>query len=785
MAIKVRRRFRGLSRCRQKGDVLGLSALLLLVVGGTFGAAYSYREDLMAASPVLRKTVEKLKQELDILPDIFSDAVAKAEDDAPSEPLPRIAEYEDDDDEEDWDEEDDDEETDDGDDSRLADAGDDELTEEDETPVQTEPISPLPRRTTFYDAELALAGSAAHTPATRRTYEGMLTRLLDVGDFGDFSTAFAEKIRLAAPQLIGSGKLKYALYKNADIMSQAVDISLLTRYCGESVLKEVLQEKNGREFFEWLLKDKERPLHVLMSNVVMVETPPSAMPYAIKTLYSIWKDCPVQDRSRYVNLAVACSLVDEEMAKRAGSLRKSDAKWLSIQEIFAYFREQDSHNRLLADMRKLTVEQLLYVVDLRTVRSEIDWVNKKLSYKRGTWGNTLGLVRYRMDRAAHHVDPYTDYSFADIIKQGGICADQAYFCATTAKCMGIPAVVASGDGDRGAHAWVVLSVSDSKWTTVNSIGYKTGHFMHPCRRVSCHENTLLSQGKRDEAKWSAAADSLLLALYLVEEGCPQVARAGARYVTTSYPQLQLGWETLVAVMEEMGPEGVKKQEWKLLYKDLKHMEDKVEELRKLADKVQDEHLLKNSFVGTKKRAIRHADRELQREMGDDRDDMVVESVERMAKVLVEAKDYYGLSQLYRKELKTYASRGDIFGQLMDQYAHCMEELSADQSEWERMAHVTETLVNKYIVTSTGDLFKLKKEVALQKKLADYMEKAGNHRRAESLRSRAEKRQKKLEDTIKVEKETIRKQKKEEKEKKLEQKKAEREQKKAEREKKKE
>ena len=51
-------------------------------------------------------------------------------------------------------------------------------------------------------------------------------------------------------------------------------------------------------------------------------------------------------------------------------------------------------------------------------------------------------------------DPYDQYTFAEIAKKGGICSDQAYFSANTARAHGIPASILSGDGPRGPHAWI-------------------------------------------------------------------------------------------------------------------------------------------------------------------------------------------------------------------------------------------------------------------------------------------------------------------------------------------
>ena len=75
-------------------------------------------------------------------------------------------------------------------------------------------------------------------------------------------------------------------------------------------------------------------------------------------------------------------------------------------------------------------------------------------------GGAYSMIRYRMDRAALGKDPYTNYTFQEILDEGGICMDQAYFAVNTAKCNGIPSAYVTGDGNRGPHAWVNLLTTD-------------------------------------------------------------------------------------------------------------------------------------------------------------------------------------------------------------------------------------------------------------------------------------------------------------------------------------
>ena len=66
------------------------------------------------------------------------------------------------------------------------------------------------------------------------------------------------------------------------------------------------------------------------------------------------------------------------------------------------------------------------------------------------------MVEYLMERAVDGLNPYQEYSFAEILKEGGICGDQSYFCVNTARAQGIPAMTIAGETDLGGHAWAGL-----------------------------------------------------------------------------------------------------------------------------------------------------------------------------------------------------------------------------------------------------------------------------------------------------------------------------------------
>lgn len=608
------------------------------------------------------------------------------------------------------------------------------------TPTPTEQPAQSP-----YDAPLVLSGTEGNSRTSNETYNGMIDHLLQAGDFNDFARAFAAKLKAEAPLVVGGEKLNYNLYKSSKNMVQAVDLCQVIRMSGQEELAKLLktapnEPTGGKAFFEWLLRDKSQPLHAFMQNFTLEGAQRQNMTYALNTFYEIWKSCPPKERAKYLNPAIACALVRPEHARSNGMLRNPTSPVLSIVQVFNYFREMDAKRKLLTDIKKMSVERLLHVVDLRLTQSEIDWVHENLTYTRDKWGEAYGSIRYRMDRAANGKDPYVHYTFAELRKEGGVCRDQAYFCGTTAKCKGIPAIYTVGDGDRGPHAWVVLCVADNQWSQINNYGYTTGRFSGPCSGQNRHESVFLSQTKVERAgKIAPAADSILLSRFLSDEGCAEEARGCARYTAAAFPTLTAAWDNLIATLSDERAAAASTNEWRKAYNEMSRLGSKNGELVDLAAKVQDEHLMEGRTAGAQKNALDNTVRQMKRNMGNDRADLVVDTIERQAKLMEENKDYRGMLNLYKKQLKDYAGRGDVFQQLLGHYFAHMDAMEAPELEWSRMAKEVDKIFSKNVLTNTGDYFKLTKEVAIQQQVANCYERAGNAKKAAKMKEEAEQR----------------------------------------------
>lgn len=628
--------------------------------------------------------------------------------------------------------------------------------EPDETP--DEPETPTEPEKGDYDDSVDLTGTISRED--REKFNAMLENLLKEGNYAEFSKAFTQKTVEAVRGLLGGSgeRLNYHSYRSSRNLMNSVELCTLINYAGESGLRFITHPEDsatskpfkgsspekGREFIRWLVNDRSRPLHAFIQNYMLQEGRPQNTAWSIQTLYKIWLATPERDRAKYLNLAIACSLVNPGTAQSNGSMRNPKTPALSMPEIFEYYRLRDSKRKLLTDVKKMSVAKLLFVVDVRLNRSEFEWVEKNLSYDRASWASkAYNSIKYLMERAKNGKDPYTHYTFEEIRKEGGVCRDQAYFSANTAKVMGIPAVYAVGDGDRGPHAWVVSHDTDTQWNQTNSYGYKTGTYANPCSGRRHHESMLLLQTKKEKpGQYDGAADCIALSRFLLSNGNVDEARGAARYVIGAFPTLTAAWSNLVEMLGHEGGSEIEPGEWRRIHNTLGVQSRKNTELTDIAAEVEDKYIITDRSASGKKQAMNRSLRQLRRNGGEERSDLVVEAIGRQGSMLAENQDIRGLYNLYRKELKGYTKRGDIFGQLLSQCINNYEKAGATKRDWAQLAKEAEKLFEKEIRSGGGDFFKLKKEVTIQKQVAQIYMNAENPKKATKISSDADERLKK-------------------------------------------
>lgn len=215
------------------------------------------------------------------------------------------------------------------------------------------------------------------------------------------------------------------------------------------------------ELARWLLGKPER-FHTLL-NTLSPHDQWTEVCRILETLY----EYDAEERDQHFNLILAMAVVWDE--KRPPLHRQKGKGRLSykekITERYEYFKQLYGSGRALMPEENLTVDDLIFVVDTPVPLVELQWARNNVRGSPRRWGGKFADIEYDYERLRNGAFqwPRGEYSLKNIQERGGICVDQAYFAVLTARAWGIPAMIFSGTGRRGRHAWMGHKIGRNRW----------------------------------------------------------------------------------------------------------------------------------------------------------------------------------------------------------------------------------------------------------------------------------------------------------------------------------
>lgn len=327
------------------------------------------------------------------------------------------------------------------------------------------------------------------------------------------------------------------------------------------LLQPLLTHEETGPFVSWLLEQPEA-----MQTFVRQLTPQDDVEKALALWAGIAEENP-SARGDYLELAVACALVFDEKVK-VDKDRYDGA--IDGVERFRYFQTNDEAGRLTGKIKRMTAADLVWVVGVPVSAKELEWALKEADFRRKTWGQAYGTIKYDMDKAVTGKGSYDEYTFAEIKKKGGICSDQSYFTAWTACAHGIPAAIIGGDGARGAHAWITWQSDENEWKFSGRFdGYPAGRTRNPQTRETISEEEFLRLSDK-----KAASPPLVLkarqALWMAQVFADQPDRA-LEFITEAVKAAPLLEDPAVALLNHWTQHraAAPPEEWAALLKDLR------------------------------------------------------------------------------------------------------------------------------------------------------------------------------------------------------------------------
>ena len=219
---------------------------------------------------------------------------------------------------------------------------------------------------------------------------------------------------------------------------------------------------------------------------------------------------------------------------------------------------------------ELSISALTFVVDAPVPLHELEWALARVRGSGGNWGRKFFDVSYDSKRIdEEQFDwPHGPYALAEIKDKGGICVDQAYYATMTARAHGIPAMIFTGPGRRGPHAWSAFMKGEDKWEL--DVGryeydkYATGETINPQTNrpmsdrwlaFTCHRS-FRSKGLKDASRFHRMA--VAYAVLKDESSAARFARKACELVSIYEPawglrkemlHRQKDWDKLLSTMD--------------------------------------------------------------------------------------------------------------------------------------------------------------------------------------------------------------------------------------------
>ena len=420
-------------------------------------------------------------------------------------------------------------------------------------------------------------------------------------------------------------------------------------------------------------------------------------------------------QEKYFPLALACAVVFDQEVRIPNPVGGGDYSAKPVIEPMSrmlWFVNNNEKGRLAAPVHRSSARDLVWVVCAPVSESELDWSLDKMHHKRGKWGEAYGEIEYLMERAVEGLNPYKEYTFAEILKEGGICGDQSYFCTNTARAQGIPAMTLAGETDLGGHAWVGMKFKADEWTTsVGRIGgVSIGRTGDPQTGESITE--------QDIQLWSERAHR-----------SPMITIAVARHLWLADFFRTTGKDAEVAdtvqLANRIGPSFT--ETWAALYAVL----------RKQMSLIGDPAIPSNLDAWKDfAKSMRRERRRIERDSGEQKD-LIAASLKREADLIVKRGDPEALrdiSRLYDSALRKYGGSITGFKMMAEDYFGYLKQ---DPDLARKAARDIELAFMRVVETGTKDWFRAKTESSIYQMICGYYRTAGDPARALKLEKRYE------------------------------------------------
>lgn len=509
----------------------------------------------------------------------------------------------------------------------------------------------------------------------------------------------------------------------------------------EREISELVTDSYSGEMLTWLCFNSQA-----MEEFLLTIKPGDDGGKVLKFLINAWPNTTGM-MEKYFPLALACAVVFDREIAISNPVAGPYAEQTVVAPMARYmwFIDKNEKGQLAAPVHHSSASDLVWVVCAPVSTSELEWSLDKLHLSRKHWGNAYGMIEYLMERAVKGLNPYKEYSFSEILKEGGICGDQSYFCANTARAQGIPAMILAGETDLGGHAWVGIKVEADEWTTgVGRVGgVSKGEADHPQTGASITEQEV--QLWNDRAHQSRVTTLSVMRHYWLADYFG-VTGKDVNHAETVRLANQLGpsftetWAALYKLLQKQmkltgdpaKPSNL--EEWKSFAKAMRQEFKDNPRMAALAGKAENEYIFPYGDEGDASGTLGRERRRIERNSGEQKD-LIAESLKREAELIFKRGDPAAkkdISNLYDGALRKYGGSITGFKMMAEDY---FGYLKNDPELAHKAARDIELAFKRVVETGTKDWFRAQTEASIQKMICDYYRAAGDEERAAVLEKR--------------------------------------------------
>ncbi|MBC7367459.1 MAG: hypothetical protein H7343_11730 [Undibacterium sp.] len=326
-------------------------------------------------------------------------------------------------------------------------------------------------------------------------------------------------------------------------------------------------EMTDRSLGRWLSADLQG---WLMGNAAFSDefftllAPQDNIPAVFQILNSLHQGDPAKF-ARYASLALAIAVVYDVAPPPWWPHAQVSASALPRKlpapaDAFAWWIKEDIAGRTFHRLTRLPADELKFVVDAAAPFGELTWSQQIADYPLGQLDKAYTMIRNRQDRIANNnpIWPGPTYAMHFILRDGGICVDQAYFATETGKARGVPTLLFYGAGNDGRHAWFGFLDGAQKWQfdagRYAEQRFVTGLALDPqtWREISDHELKFLAERFRTLPTFRQSQTHVAFAADYLATGSAAAAVNAARKAVAMERRNVTAWETLTVAEVALG-----------------------------------------------------------------------------------------------------------------------------------------------------------------------------------------------------------------------------------------